>query len=95
MKRKAAEGVMIYIVIYKSVSLALPIDSQHTYDWMKQIHPNILVQRHANLTSSPLWAHHEVNINYCLTIYTDRATKKILVIDNRLAFVGGLDLCFG
>ncbi|KAG2212699.1 hypothetical protein INT47_000676, partial [Mucor saturninus] len=79
LKRKANEGVMIYIVIYKNVSVALPLDSQHTRDWMHNVHPNIIVQRHANLTSSPFWAHHE----------------KILVIDYRLAFVGGLDLCFG
>ncbi|KAI8369196.1 hypothetical protein EDC96DRAFT_504222 [Choanephora cucurbitarum] len=78
LKRKACEGIMIYIVLYKNVSVALPLDSQHTQEWMHQIHPNIIVQRHSNLTS-PLWAHHE----------------KILVIDSRLAFVGGLDLCFG
>lgn len=51
---------MIYIVIYKNVSVALPLDSQHTRDWMHHVHPNIIVQRHANLTSSPFWAHHEV-----------------------------------
>ncbi|CAO3699468.1 unnamed protein product [Rhizopus microsporus] len=79
LKRKACEGIMIYIVLYKNVSVALPLDSQYTKDWMQTVHPNIIVQRHANLTSSPFWAHHE----------------KILVIDNRLAFVGGLDLCFG
>lgn len=52
---------MIYIVIYKNVSVALPLDSQHTRDWMHHVHPNIIVQRHANLTSSPFWAHHEVS----------------------------------
>ncbi|KAG1511951.1 hypothetical protein G6F47_007715 [Rhizopus delemar] len=79
LKRKACEGVMIYIVLYKNVSVALPLDSQYTRDWMQAVHPNIIVQRHSNLAYSPLWAHHE----------------KILVIDYRLAFVGGLDLCFG
>ncbi|KAG0179127.1 hypothetical protein DFQ29_002490 [Apophysomyces sp. BC1021] len=79
LKRKACEGVMIYIVIYKNLRVALPLDSQHTRDWLQGIHPNIVVQRHANLTTSPLWAHHE----------------KIVVVDHRLAFVGGLDLCFG
>ncbi|KAI8365162.1 hypothetical protein BD560DRAFT_402302 [Blakeslea trispora] len=78
LKRKACEGVMIYIVLYKNVSMALPLDSQHTQDWMQQVHPNIIVQRHSNLTL-PFWAHHE----------------KILVIDSKLAFIGGLDLCFG
>ncbi|KAI8381067.1 uncharacterized protein BYT42DRAFT_604106 [Radiomyces spectabilis] len=78
LKRKASEGVMIYIVIYKNISMALPLDSQHTRDWLQNAHPNIIVQRHANLTSA-FWAHHE----------------KILVVDYRLAFVGGFDLCFG
>jgi hypothetical protein len=53
---------MIYIVIYKNLSVALPLDSQYTRDWMQNVHPNIIVQRHANLTSSPFWAHHEVRI---------------------------------
>ncbi|KAI9253220.1 hypothetical protein BY458DRAFT_521986 [Sporodiniella umbellata] len=79
LKRKAAEGVMIYIILYKNVTVALPLDSNYTRDWMQTVHPNILVQRHSNLANSPFWAHHE----------------KILVIDYRLAFVGGLDLCFG
>lgn len=60
LQRKATEGVMIYIVLYKNVSVALPLDSQYTRDWMHNVHPNIRVQRHANLTSSPFWAHHEV-----------------------------------
>ncbi|ORX62840.1 phospholipase D/nuclease [Hesseltinella vesiculosa] len=79
LKRKAMEGVKIYIVIYKNMSVALPLDSQHTRDWLQNIHKNIKVLRHADQLSAPLWAHHE----------------KILVIDNRLAFIGGLDLCFG
>jgi hypothetical protein len=51
---------MIYIVLYKNVSVALPLDSQYTRDWMQTVHPNIIVQRHSNLAYSPLWAHHEV-----------------------------------
>ncbi|KAI8081741.1 uncharacterized protein BX664DRAFT_268261, partial [Halteromyces radiatus] len=78
LKRKAIEGVMIYIVIYKNMSVALPLDSQHTRDWLQNIHKNIKVVRHSDITSL-FWAHHE----------------KILVIDYRLAFIGGLDLCFG
>ncbi|KAI8066534.1 hypothetical protein BC940DRAFT_302391 [Gongronella butleri] len=79
LKRKALEGVKIYIVIYKNMSVALPLDSQHTRDWLQSIHKNIKVLRHADQLNATWWAHHE----------------KILVIDNRLAFIGGLDLCFG
>ncbi|KAI9029631.1 hypothetical protein CLU79DRAFT_735104 [Phycomyces nitens] len=77
LKRKASQGVMVYIVVYKDRS-PLTLDSQHTVDWLGNIHPNIIVQRHAS-TTLWLWAHHE----------------KIVVIDYRLAFIGGLDLCFG
>ncbi|KAI9496363.1 hypothetical protein BDB00DRAFT_758785, partial [Zychaea mexicana] len=80
LKRKASlDDVKIYIVIYKSMKVALPLNSGHTKHWLQDAHPNIIVQRHSNITEAPFWAHHE----------------KILVIDHRLAFVGGLDLCFG
>lgn len=82
LKRKAMEGVMIYIVIYKEISLALTLDSAHTKIWLQDLHPNIQVQRHPDhlgVKTTQFWAHHE----------------KICVIDCRLAFIGGLDLCFG
>ncbi|KAG2210594.1 hypothetical protein INT47_002536 [Mucor saturninus] len=82
--RKAVEGVKIYIVVYKEMSVALTIDSVHTKQWLQNLHPNILVQRHpdhslSNDNTVLFWSHHE----------------KIVVVDNRLAFIGGLDLCFG
>ncbi|KAG0048319.1 hypothetical protein BGZ83_006692 [Gryganskiella cystojenkinii] len=82
LKRKAQEGVKIYVVVYKEVSLALTLDSSHTKTWLQDLHPNIQVQRHPDhisVTATQFWAHHE----------------KICVIDCRLAFIGGLDLCFG
>lgn len=41
LKRKAIEGVKIYIVVYKEVSLALTLDSAHTKKWLQDLHPNI------------------------------------------------------
>ncbi|KAF9128068.1 hypothetical protein BGX30_014484 [Mortierella sp. GBA39] len=82
LKKKAMEGVMIYIVVYKEISLALTLDSAHTKIWLQDLHPNIQVQRHPDhisVTATQFWAHHE----------------KICVVDCRLAFIGGLDLCFG
>ncbi|KAG0017166.1 hypothetical protein BGZ81_010865 [Podila clonocystis] len=82
LKRKAREGVKIYIVVYKEVSLALTLDSAHTKKWLQDLHPNIQVQRHPDhisVTATQFWAHHE----------------KICVVDCRLAFIGGLDMCFG
>ncbi|OBZ88286.1 Phospholipase D2 [Choanephora cucurbitarum] len=82
--RKAKEGVKIYIIVYKDMSLALTINSVHTKQWLQNLHPNIIVQRHpdhklSNDNTVLFWSHHE----------------KIVVVDNRLAFIGGLDLCFG
>lgn len=63
--RKAVEGVKIYIVVYKEMSLALTIDSAHTKQWLQNLHPNIIVQRHPDHTFSNdntvlFWSHHEV-----------------------------------
>lgn len=63
--RKAVEGVKIYIVVYKEMSLALTIDSVHTKQWLQNLHPNIIVQRHPDHTFSNdntvlFWSHHEV-----------------------------------
>ncbi|KAF8929502.1 hypothetical protein BGZ47_001015 [Haplosporangium gracile] len=82
LKKKAQDGVKIYVVVYKEISLALTMDSAHTKTWLQDLHPNIQVQRHPDhisVTATQFWAHHE----------------KICVIDCRLAFIGGLDLCFG
>ncbi|CAO3590887.1 unnamed protein product [Absidia cylindrospora] len=83
LQRKAREGVMIYVVVYKEMSLALPINSAHTKLWLQNCHQNIIVQRHPDHRSIDnnvlFWSHHE----------------KIVVVDNRLAFLGGLDLCYG
>jgi hypothetical protein len=35
------QGVMIYIVVYKELSLALSLDSAHTKTWLQKLHPNI------------------------------------------------------
>ncbi|KAG0058912.1 hypothetical protein BGZ90_004703 [Linnemannia elongata] len=82
LKKKAQDGVKIYVVVYKEISLALTMDSAHTKTWLQELHPNIQVQRHPDhisVTATQFWAHHE----------------KICVVDCRLAFIGGLDLCFG
>lgn len=80
LQRKAMEGVKIYIIIFKEVTLALPINSYHTKVSLEKLHPNIKVQRHPDhLGGILLWAHHE----------------KLVVVDQKIAFLGGIDLCFG
>ncbi|KAF2265982.1 phospholipase D/nuclease [Lojkania enalia] len=93
LKRKAQEGVKIYIVVYKEVSAALTCNSQHTKKVFMNLipegkpgHGNIKLMRHPdhnvfeNASDMTFyWAHHE----------------KFIVIDYELAFIGGLDLCYG
>nr|XP_033814661.1 phospholipase D1 isoform X1 [Geotrypetes seraphini]XP_033814662.1 phospholipase D1 isoform X1 [Geotrypetes seraphini]XP_033814663.1 phospholipase D1 isoform X1 [Geotrypetes seraphini] len=81
LKRKAQQGVKIFIMLYKEVELALGINSEYSKRTLLRIHPNIKVMRHPDHVSSSvyLWAHHE----------------KLVIIDQSVAFVGGIDLAYG
>jgi phospholipase D1/2 len=109
LKRRAQAGVKIYVSVYKEVSTlfhllstqltrekvtaALTCNSQHTkkalMGMFKEGEPgygNINVMRHPdhNVFENAgdmtfYWAHHE----------------KFIVIDYAMAFIGGLDLCYG
>ncbi|DBA00006.1 TPA: hypothetical protein N0F65_002009 [Lagenidium giganteum] len=77
---KAQEGVRIYVLIYREVKLALSLNSHYTKRSL-MLHPNIRVLRDPifQIQSLGFWSHHE----------------KIVCVDQSLAFVGGLDICFG
>ncbi|CAI4213055.1 unnamed protein product [Parascedosporium putredinis] len=93
LKRKAEQGVKIYVIVYREVEAALTCNSRHTKNALAALCPkgnpgygNIRVMRHpdhnvfenvADMTF--YWAHHE----------------KFIIVDYELAFIGGLDLCFG
>ncbi|KAI0226249.1 hypothetical protein L0F63_003778 [Massospora cicadina] len=82
LKMKAEQGVDIYVLIYKEVTVSLPNNSQYTKRTLKQLHRNIKVQRHPDHVQTNgtwFWAHHE----------------KIVVVDHHTAFLGGLDMCYG
>ena len=93
LKRRAEAGVKIYIIVYKEVEQAISCNSAHTKHALKALCPegskgygNISVMRHPdhNVFENAgdmtfYWAHHE----------------KFIMIDYALAFIGGLDLCFG
>nr|BAK63129.1 phospholipase D1 [Pan troglodytes] len=68
-------------MLYKEVELALGINSEYTKRTLMRLHPNIKVMRHPDHVSSTvyLWAHHE----------------KLVIIDQSVAFVGGIDLAYG
>ncbi|KAK8219889.1 Phospholipase D1 [Zalaria obscura] len=81
LQRKAQEGVKIFVIVYRNIESAIPIDSEYTKASLLDLHPNIHVQRSPNQfrQNQFFWAHHE----------------KLVVVDNAMAFVGGIDLCFG
>uniref|UniRef100_A0A6Q2Y1J3 Phospholipase n=1 Tax=Esox lucius TaxID=8010 RepID=A0A6Q2Y1J3_ESOLU len=81
LRRKAQQGVRIFVMLYKEVELALGINSEYSKRTLMHLHPNVKVMRHPDHVSSSvyLWAHHE----------------KIVVIDQSVAFVGGIDLAYG
>lgn len=79
LKRKAAQGVKIFIMLYKEVEMALGINS--FYSKSKLASEYIKVFRHPDHAKAGVlfWAHHE----------------KIVCVDQTVAFVGGIDLCYG
>ncbi|KAH1580464.1 hypothetical protein KXW39_008584 [Aspergillus fumigatus] len=93
LKHRAEAGVKIYVIVYKEVNQALTCNSAHTKHALHSLcpegtpgHGNIKVLRHPdhNIFENAAdmtfyWAHHE----------------KFIVIDYAVAFIGGIDLCFG
>ncbi|KAJ5080853.1 hypothetical protein N7456_013563 [Penicillium angulare] len=93
LKRRAEAGVKIYVIVYKEVDQALTCNSAHTKHALRSLcpegspgHGNIRVMRHPDhnifengADMTLYWAHHE----------------KFIVIDYQMAFIGGIDLCFG
>ncbi|KZC04037.1 PREDICTED: phospholipase D2 [Dufourea novaeangliae] len=82
LQRKALEGVKVFVMIYKEVEVALGINSFYSKQRLVEKCPdNIKVLRHPDHARVGvfLWAHHE----------------KIVVVDQSIAFLGGIDLCYG
>ncbi|PPQ84945.1 hypothetical protein CVT25_004458 [Psilocybe cyanescens] len=83
LKRKAEQGVKIHVIVYKEVTQTMSMSSKHTKNKLESLHPNITCMRHPDhigaKDSVQFWSHHE----------------KIVIVDNRYAAIGGLDLCFG
>ena len=81
LKKKAEEGVKIFVIMYRNIESAIPIDSEYSKFSLLDLHPNVFVQRSPNQfrQNTFFWAHHE----------------KLCLVDHTVAFVGGIDLCFG
>lgn len=82
LQRKALQGVKIFVIVYRNVGTTVPIDSLYTKHSILSLNQeNIHVIRSPNqlLQNTYFWAHHE----------------KLCVVDYSLAFMGGIDLCYG
>ncbi|KAE9357171.1 hypothetical protein PF008_g3299 [Phytophthora fragariae] len=81
LQKKAEEGVQVYVLMYKEVSMALTLNSMFSKQVLSKLHKNVHVLRDPDFLMKQLglWSHHE----------------KIVSVDQRVSFVGGLDLCFG
>ncbi|KAJ7973311.1 Phospholipase [Quillaja saponaria] len=81
LEEKAKQGVQIYILLYKEVSIALKINSLYSKKRLLNIHENVRVLRYPDRfpTGIYLWSHHE----------------KLVIVDYQICYIGGLDLCFG
>ncbi|UJR32480.1 hypothetical protein I4U23_019942 [Adineta vaga] len=86
--KRAEEGIRVYVLIFKDIVKVVGLNSLHTKRKLISKSPtkkNIKVIRHPDhrilpgTESSFLFSHHE----------------KTVVIDQRLAFIGGIDLCWG
>ena len=75
----ANRGVKVYIQVYAEYTYVLTLDSIHTQTTLSSLHQNIHVERDPLNTLGFLWSHHE----------------KLVIIDQMIGYVGGLDLCWG
>ncbi|CUM52126.1 uncharacterized protein AC631_03520 [Debaryomyces fabryi] len=82
LQRKAQQGVKIFIIVYRNVGSTVSTDSLYTKHSLLSLNEeNIHVIRSPNqlLQNTYFWAHHE----------------KLCIIDQTVAFLGGIDLCYG
>lgn len=81
--RKASEGVKVYILLYKEFGMVLNLMTARVRQVLTEngANANIKVLRHPDhfFDGVFLWSHHE----------------KLVIVDQAVAFLGGIDLCFG
>ncbi|KPJ20728.1 Phospholipase D1 [Papilio xuthus] len=79
--RQMAQGVKVFVMLYKEVEMALGINSYYSKGVLTRKSENIKVIRHPDHARVGVlfWAHHE----------------KIVCVDQTVAFLGGIDLCYG
>lgn len=83
-QRKARQGVQVFVLLYKDIAIGL--GSDFTEDYLVKLHANVHVVRHNCLKST-------VSDKFEKIYYSHH--QKCVVVDNSVAFVGGIDLCYG
>ena len=87
----------MYILLYREVEILLPIKSLRAQNVIAGTHKNIWIIRHPahNLfgINNLYWTHHD---KYVIRMPASiDGANRVVVVDQRQAFLGGLDLCFG
>jgi len=77
--RKADQGVKIYILLYWESKVVADMDLGSDFVLIALKHKDIKICRHPDDLLPHRWSHHE----------------KVIAVDRKIAFVGGIDLCFG
>lgn len=77
--RAAKRGVKIFIIVFQEPSLFVNNDSFNVWSTFENMDENFKVLRHPGLIIPQLWSHHE----------------KMVLIDETIGFMGGLDICYG
>lgn len=84
--KKSREGIKIYILLFKEVKFAIGLLSGRVKKILTEnnTNSNVKVLRHPtnsnkDILSMTMWSHHE----------------KMVVVDQKIAFGGGIDLCYG
>lgn len=79
LKAKAEAGVLICILVWNETKIAMPLNSEYVQNKMQGLSKSNIFVQRHPLSFPVKWSHHQ----------------KIVVVDQDIAFVGGLDLCFG
>ncbi|CAD8151474.1 unnamed protein product [Paramecium pentaurelia] len=79
LKLAADKGVKVLVLLYNALLSFLYNDPKHSKMQLESMSPNIRVLKHPSQAIPKLFSHHE----------------KMVVIDQKIGFMGGLDLCFG
>ncbi|KAL9650265.1 hypothetical protein ABK040_014920 [Willaertia magna] len=80
LKNKASQGVQIYILIWKETEVAkLNLETKKSKHYLRSLYPRNIHVKTHPKKYPAEWSHHQ----------------KIVVVDQSIAFLGGLDLCYG